>query len=71
MHPPEAPLPDNAQHAASMRVFLSYSRKDEAFTRRLADALTERGYAPDFDQSARDPANINFGISAQEPWCPA
>ena len=39
------------------RVFLSYSRRDAAFTRRLSEALTARpeGYAPDFDQSSCDP----------------
>src|SRR5262245_6705107 len=50
------------------RVFLSYSRKDEIFTRRLAEALSGRGYAPDFDQSVRDPSSIDFGISAEDAW---
>lgn len=52
------------------RVFLSYSRKDAHFTRRLADALAARpeGYAPDYDQSSRDPANIDSGISAEDEW---
>jgi hypothetical protein len=50
------------------RVFLSYSRKDADFTRRLAETLTVRGYAPDYDQSARDPANIDTGISAEDEW---
>ena len=49
-------------------MFLSYSRKDGAFTRRLADALAARGYAPDYDQSAYDPANIDSGISAEDEW---
>ena len=63
-------MPEDAQQAAGTRIFLSYSRKDEAFTRRLAAALEERGYASDFDQTDRDPANIAFGISAEEPWWP-
>jgi hypothetical protein len=57
-----------ARSPAKTRVFLSYSRKDGAFTRRLAAALEARGYAPDFDQSARDPANIDTGISAEDEW---
>jgi TIR domain len=50
------------------RVFLSYSRKDAAFTRRLSAALAGRGYAPDYDQSSRGPANIDTGISAEDEW---
>ena len=61
-------MPDDAQQAARTRVFLSYSRKDEAFTRRLAAALADRGYTPDYDQSARDPANVDTGISAEDEW---
>jgi hypothetical protein len=57
-----------AQQAAKTRIFLSSSRKDEAFTRRLAAALEARGYAPDFDQSARDPAGA--GISPEDEWWP-
>jgi WD40 repeat protein len=49
-------------------VFLSYSRKDAAFTRRLAEALASRGYTPDFDQSERDP--IHSGIAVGEEWWP-
>ena len=57
---------------ANTRVFLSYSRKDVHFTRRLAEALGVRpeGYAPDYDQSVRDPANIDSGISAHDEWWP-
>ena len=62
-------MPDDTQQPAKTRVFLSYSRKDEAFTRRLAEALAGRGYAPDFDQSARDdPANFDTGISVEDEW---
>jgi hypothetical protein len=49
-------------------VFLSYSRKDALFTRHLAEALDERGYAPDFDQSDRDP--VHNGIAVGEEWWP-
>ena len=64
-NPPDA---QRAQPPAKTRVFLSYSRKDDAFTRRLAAALEARGYAPDFDQSARDPANA--GIAPEDEWWP-
>jgi hypothetical protein len=57
---------DRAQ-SAKTRVFFSYSRNDGVFVRRLAEALAARGYAPDYDQSTFDPANITSGISAQEP----
>ena len=49
-------------------VFLSYSRKDADFTHRLAEALGARGYAPNYDQSARDPANVESGIAAEDEW---
>jgi len=58
--------PDKSGRKA--RVFLSYSRADSEFTRRLADALAARGYVPDFDQSHHDPANIDTGISAEDEW---
>ena len=61
-------MPDDAPLPPKTRVFLSYSRKDEAFTPRLAAALEGRGYAPDFDQSARDPANVETGIAAEDEW---
>jgi formylglycine-generating enzyme required for sulfatase activity len=50
------------------RVFLSYSRQDSGFTDRLAEALTDRDYTPDYDRAGYDPANIDSGISAQDPW---
>ena len=56
------------EKAAKTRVFLSYSRKDGDFTRRLAEALANRNFAPDFDQSARDPANVDTGIAAEDEW---
>ncbi len=52
----------------SLRLFLSYSRKDGAFTRRLADALAARGYVPDFDQATYDPDNVTSGIAAEDEW---
>lgn len=51
-----------------LQVFLSYSRKDSSFTRRIADALVERGYAADFDQASYDPDNVASGISAEDEW---
>jgi formylglycine-generating enzyme required for sulfatase activity len=51
-----------------LKVFLSYSRKDSAFTRRLADALAARGYDPDFDQANYGVGNVDSGISAQDEW---
>lgn len=51
-----------------VRAFISHSRKDAAFTRRLSEALVARGYAPDYDRSERDPANIDTGISAEDEW---
>jgi hypothetical protein len=63
---PEPPQPEPPQPRT--RVLLSYSRKDADFTRRLAEALTGRGYAPDYGQSARDPASIDTGIAAEDEW---
>jgi formylglycine-generating enzyme required for sulfatase activity len=53
---------------AKTRVFLSYSRKDAAFTGRLAEALSARGYVADYDLSNTDPNNIDSGISAEDEW---
>jgi hypothetical protein len=53
---------------APIRVFLSYSRQDAPFLRRLAEALDGGGYAVDFDQSERDAIGLEFGISAQDRW---
>src|SRR5262245_24296596 len=58
----------DATQAVKTRVFLSYSRRDGGFTRRLAETLASRGYAPDFDQSTFDRANITSGISAEDEW---
>jgi hypothetical protein len=62
-----APSADAAQPVKT-RVFLSYSRNDGIFVRRIAETLAARGYEPDFDQSSFDPANIATGISAEDDW---
>ena len=62
------PAPGTQSVERKTRVFLSYSRKDNAFTRRLADALVAAGYVADFDQSSHDPDNIATGISAEDEW---
>ncbi|MGA7329819.1 MAG: hypothetical protein WBX25_36400, partial [Rhodomicrobium sp.] len=59
---------DGALQSAKTRVFLSYSRNDSIFTDRLAEALADSGYDPDYDRSGNDPANIDSGISAQDQW---
>ncbi|RTL71483.1 MAG: hypothetical protein EKK41_09765 [Hyphomicrobiales bacterium] len=51
-----------------LKVFLSYSRKDADFTRRLANALQHQGYTADFDQAAYDPDNVETGIAAEDEW---
>lgn len=50
------------------RVFISYSRADQDFVRRLAASLEERGFAPDWDQTTLDPDNVGAGISAEDEW---
>lgn len=50
------------------RVFLSYSRKDEAFTRRLAQALEARGFEPIFDRSEKPHDDPDLVLSAQDEW---
>lgn len=50
------------------RVFLSYARRDTALMVQIADALRERGFEPDFDQSSHDPENVTGGISAEDEW---
>ncbi len=69
-------MPDQAQtdtvggtpQSVKTRVFLSYSRQDSSFTDRLAEAMAESSYTPDYDRSVYDPANIDSGISAQDQW---
>ena len=51
-----------------MRIFLSYSRKDAAFTQWLAEALSRRGYTVDYDQAGADPTNVQLGIAAEDEW---
>ena len=36
--------------------------------RKLADALSARGYEADFDQADYDPARVDSGISAEDDW---
>ncbi len=50
------------------RVFISYSRKDIDFTRRLADTLSITGYTPDYDQASYDSSYVATGISAEDEW---
>lgn len=49
-------------------VFLSYSRKDEAFCHGLASALEERGHTPVFDQSQRSYVQPDLRLTAQDEW---
>ncbi len=51
-----------------MRLFLSYSRNDQPFVKRLAKSLDRHGFLPDWDQSDTDPNNIATGISAEDEW---
>ena len=44
---------EQAKRGLRTRVFISYSRKDDQFVKRLAASLDERGFAPDWDQSQR------------------
>lgn len=59
---------ERAAESGALRVFISYSRQDIAFTQQLAVALKARGYEPDFDQAAYDPDNVASGISAEDEW---
>jgi hypothetical protein len=56
------------QEQNQTRVFLSYSRADEEFICRLADALHSRGYLVDFDRAKIGSAEVDLGISAQDRW---
>lgn len=51
-----------------LRVFLSYSRKDADFVTRLGDALVQRGYLADFDQSAHRAETGDTGIAPSDEW---
>jgi hypothetical protein len=51
-----------------LRVFISYSRKDEAFARRLAASLEERAFMADWDQASMDPDDLTAGIAAEDEW---
>lgn len=54
--------------AEKLRVFLSYSRKDIEFVRNLADALAQRGYLADFDQSTHHAETGQTGIAPTDDW---
>nr|WP_070958575.1 TIR domain-containing protein [Hyphomonas sp. Mor2] len=53
---------------APLRVFISYSRRDAEFMRRLADALITVPFEVDFDQADHGDHNSDFGISAEDDW---
>lgn len=57
-----------SDEARKTRVFVSYSRRDKAFTDRLASELIGRGYKVDYDTSSFDPDNVDTGISAEDDW---
>lgn len=51
------------------KVFLSYSRRDLAFSERLAAAfLGVPEFEPDYDLADHDPDRVNAGIPAGAPW---
>jgi WD40 repeat protein len=52
----------------TLRVFVSYSRRDTAFVVRLAAALTQDDFLADYDQAPFDPSNIETGIAAEDEW---
>lgn len=56
------------EDAMSIRVFLSYSRKDSEFVSRLAKALADEQCLVDYDLSVADPEAIVTGISAEDEW---
>lgn len=49
-------------------VFLSYSRKDAQFVRKLAAALEAKGYSPIFDQSDHAHDDPDLRLTAQDEW---
>jgi hypothetical protein len=51
-----------------LRIFLSYSRKDVDFVRRMADALETHGYVADFDQSTHHAETGDIGIAPTDDW---
>ena len=59
---------NHQQPESKIAVFLSYSRKDGDFVRRLANALDARGYAPIFDQSDRQDEDPDLRLTAQDEW---
>jgi hypothetical protein len=55
-------------HELQPRVFISYSRADQAFAQRLAGSLEAHGFSPDWDQASFDPDSVATGISAEDEW---
>lgn len=53
-----------------LRLFVSYSRKDVSFIDRLAPALADAGFLPDYDRSILDLSCIVTGIAPDEAWWP-
>lgn len=50
------------------RVFISYSRKDLEFVKRLSADLNATGCLCDFDVADTDPNNVGVGIAAEDEW---
>ena len=51
-----------------MRIFISYSRKDESFFKDLAAALAIRKYEVCYDKAPVDANNVDLGISVEDEW---
>lgn len=62
---PEFPV---SEADTAPRVFLSYSRGDLEFVRRLSLDLQNQGVFVDFDVADVDPSNVAAGISAEDEW---
>ena len=67
-NPIEQPIINDRSKGNLPRVFLSYSRSDQKLIKMVADALSDHGFWPDFDQSNYDPHFIDGGISAEDEW---
>jgi hypothetical protein len=60
--------PAKAEGGQSLRVFLSYSRKDGVFIAKLAEALIGLGYEASYDASPHGRHNPDLAISAEDEW---
>lgn len=58
----------DAEAVKGPRVFISYSRKDLDFVKRLSSDLNAAGCLCDFDVADTDPSNVDAGISAEDEW---